>query len=93
MLDAKYQEQITAVALSVLGADAKLFIFGSSLGDGNFNDVDLALDSDVSDQALRQLKEALHESTLPYKVDVINFKQTDEAFKANVLNSKILWLT
>lgn len=70
----------------------KIFIFGSSIKDKHFGDVDIGITGDVTDKEVRDLKEFFEESNFPFFVDVINFNTVEEPFKKNVLNNKVLWI-
>ncbi|MFA5961236.1 MAG: nucleotidyltransferase domain-containing protein [Parcubacteria group bacterium] len=93
MLEEKYQKQISAILRKRLGGEAKFFVFGSSLGEGMFSDVDVAISGDIFDEkAIALAKEDLEESHLPYKVDLVYLKKADENFQAKLLNEKKIWL-
>lgn len=72
--------------------DLKFFIYGSSLHQDRFGDIDIGVVGDIKDRQIYQLKERFKESTLPYFVDVVNFNKVSDSFKNNVLNNKILWI-
>lgn len=93
MLRIKYQNQIKTNIAKHLGRKVKIFIFGSSVKDKKFNDIDVGVMGEgISESKLSLIREELENSILPYKVDVINFNKVDKKFKKKVLEDKILWL-
>ena len=72
--------------------NVKIFIFGSSLKEKNFYDIDVGVSGEVTTEELFYLKEQLTESNLPYIVDIINFNQVKNNFKENIFNNEILWI-
>ena len=94
MIRTKYQNQIKTVITKHLGRKVKIFIFGSSVKDKKFNDIDIGvMGGNIRESKLSLISEELENSPLPYKVDVINFNKVDKKFKEKVLEDKILWLT
>ncbi len=65
---------------------AKAYVFGSRATGASrpYSDLDLALEADgpVSLDAMGDITEALSEADLPYKVDVIDLRAVDPAFRA-----------
>lgn len=70
----------------------KVFLFGSSIRENKFGDIDIGLMGEVKEQDVRKLKESFEESTFPFFVDIINFNNVDEPFKQNVLSNQITWI-
>lgn len=94
MLAKKYQNLIKKIALKYLDEKAKVFIYGSAAANEKFSDVDIGFLSEKPPKdALFKIKEALEESTLPYKVDIVDFNQAGADFKQEVFKNKIIWLT
>jgi len=89
-----YIEKIKEILQKQLTHDEKVFIFGSSVENEKFGDVDLAVVSPqlVAEKAMRQMKEALEESTLPYKFDLVDINQTNDPFRTRVLNGPKIWI-
>ncbi|HAI73831.1 MAG TPA: hypothetical protein DCS28_01020 [Candidatus Moranbacteria bacterium] len=93
MLAEKYQKQISAILRKRLGENTKFFVFGSSLEDGKFSDVDVAFDGGiVEEKNIALAKEDLEESNLPYKVDLVYLEKTEKKFRNKLLKGKKLWL-
>jgi predicted nucleotidyltransferase len=60
---------------------AKIFIFGSRAKENNrkFSDIDIAIkDSKINSQKLAKTRFELEESSLPYKVDLVDYDELDE---------------
>ncbi len=66
--------------------DAKVIAFGSRVNGTkrDISDLDLAIDTGrkMSIYELGRIKEAFQESTLPFRVDVLDWNRTSEEFKA-----------
>jgi len=94
MIKDQYILKIKEIAKNHLKDSGRVFVFGSSVESDRFNDVDLAVISDNPEieKAIRNIKNDLEESTLPYKFDVININQTNDSFRARVLNGPKLWI-
>lgn len=64
----------------------RLFLFGSrATGTARkFSDVDVGIEGrrPVSPTALMNIQEALEESDIPYKVDIVDFSQTSDRFRS-----------
>ncbi len=90
----KYYSSLKKNLLDFFENDKKvqIFIFGSSVKDNRFGDIDIGVIGDVTDKEIRDLKEFFEESNFPFFVDVINFNKVEKSFKENVLNNKILWI-
>lgn len=73
-------------------SNSKFFIFGSSLYEKHFGDIDLGVLGDINKKKIYQLKEIFEDSTLPYSIDIINFNKVSKEFKNNVFNNKVLWI-
>lgn len=93
MVKDKYLKQIQSVIEQFSkGKKVQVFLFGSSVRKERFGDCDIGVTGTVSAQELRKLKETFAESTLPYKVDVVNFNNVSDTFKKEVLQNPIVWL-
>ncbi len=94
MIKRKYSARIYSILAECIKPIPKVFIFGSSLESKFFADVDVGLlGKNIKINALYRAKEKLEESTLPYKVDLVDFNTVDTSFKEEVLNKTIQWLT
>jgi predicted nucleotidyltransferase len=71
-----------------LPAGARAFVFGSRAHGGarQYSDLDLALEWDrpLGLDLMSQIAEALSESDLPYKVDIVDLALVDPAFRAHI---------
>ena len=85
MIDQKIKEQIKKAVLKYIGSDYKIFIFGSRTSDhhGRFSDLDLGISGEksISGKQMVLLKEALENSPIPYKIDVVDFRGVSEEFR------------
>lgn len=76
-------------------AGARIWIFGSrARGDQKpFSDIDILIelgsDSHLPPGLLSQIKEAVEESRLPYKVDFVNITDLAESYRQGVLQDRI----
>ena len=94
MIKDKYLNQVIATLKSFNhNGETRYFLFGSSLIQDRFGDLDIGVIGKVKDGEIGEIKEQLEESVLPYFVDVIDFNKVSADFKNNVFNNKILWLT
>lgn len=92
MINNKYLEQIKIIFNDFLSSGKKCFLFGSSLEKDHFGDVDIAVVGGISIKEIDELKTKFKNSSLPYKIDIVNLDEADEDFKENILNNKILWI-
>lgn len=94
MIKQKYSARIYSILVELIKPTPRVFIFGSALRSNTFADVDVGLlGESISDSDIYRTKEEFEESTLPYKVDLVNFSTADKDFKKEVLNGEIKWLT
>ena len=72
----------------------RYFLFGSSVRKERFHDIDLAVvGNKASGKKLSQLRDSFYESTIPYKVDVVDFDATDEGFREYVSHHEpLIWI-
>ena len=71
----------------------QLYMFGSrAKGTAhNASDIDVAVKGEnITPVQLSEIRDALHESDIPYKVELINFKSANKAFKQSIDNEGIL---
>lgn len=89
---AKVREMVTA-ALADTSAD--VWLFGScARGDaGHLSDIDVAVEAAMPLPAglLARLREALEESTIPYRVEIVDLRDTDDRFREAVYAEGIRW--
>jgi predicted nucleotidyltransferase len=72
----------------------RYFVFGSSMKGGAYHDIDLGvIGNKKSGRNLAELKDLLYDSTISYRVDVVDFDDADLDFSSYVLNKEpILWI-
>ncbi len=94
MVDEKYVIRIREILEKHLTDNEKVFIFGSSVENEKFGDVDLAIVSQriVGEKVMRYIREDLEESTLPYKFDLVDINQANDPFRTRVLNGPKIWI-
>lgn len=76
---------------------AEIWAFGSRVR-GNAkptSDLDLAIvgDQPVDQKVLWKLREAFDESTLPIKIDIVDYAQTGESFRNIIAEQKVVLQT
>ena len=87
-------QQVRAVVESVAEqANVQVYLFGSwARGEERVtSDIDLAVEGEEASELAMQLREALEESDIPYRVDVVNLMEASPALLANVRKEGILW--
>lgn len=84
------QEQVKLIKklIETFLPDSKVYVFGSrSRGDHKrYSDLDLAVESKspIAKEALSALQEQFTESTLPFKVDLIELLKIDTDFRNSI---------
>lgn len=91
MLKTKYQKQIKNILVKHLGQDIKAVIFGSSVQDEVFHDIDVGI-LGGNQKKFVKIREELENSRIPYKVDLVNLDLAEKKFKNKILKEKIIWL-
>ena len=84
------------IAVDTLAAyPVKIYLFGSwARGTpSESSDIDLAIDSETPLPAgiLSTLRERLEESTIPWRVEVVDLRNAASSFRERVLHEGILW--
>ena len=71
----------------------RYFLFGSSVRKEKFHDIDLGVIGNKNSQKkLSDLRDRLYDSSIPYKVDVVDFDAADGDFRDSVLQSEPVWI-
>jgi len=83
-IDPKYLDEVRRI-LSEHFPDAEVRVFGSRVT-GNarrFSDIDIALvePERIDPRRIEELKDALSESDIPYRVDVLDWNAVSESFR------------
>ena len=79
------------------GTPAKAYLFGSwaRSEERRTSDIDIAIEfeshSDTNHRTLMQLRHALEESTIPYRIDVVDLHEADTHIIDKVRGEGILW--
>ena len=87
-------QQVRSVVASVAEkANVQVYLFGSWVrGEERVtSDIDLAIEGEDASEMAMQVREALEESNIPYRVDVVNLVEASPALLANVRKEGILW--
>ena len=89
--------EVRAVVARVLGErDATVYLFGSfaSGTQRRSSDIDLAIESatPLPRSLLAKLRDALEESRVPYRVDVVDLAEADPAFRERVRRTGRVWI-
>ena len=93
MIADKYKIKIKEIISKHLSGRDRAFIFGSSVGSNDFSDVDIGIISKPRrDIKIHLISAELEDSTIPYKIDLVDFNQVDAKFREMVFNSEILWI-
>ena len=91
--DLKLVRQLVLSGLG--GAPARVYLFGSrATGHARpASDIDVAVWplTELPIGTLALIREALEESLIPFTVDLVDLRDTDEAFRARVLKEGIAW--
>ncbi len=81
-----------------LSKGTKVFLFGSrAMGHySRSSDIDIGImpssnNEESLERKLTQIKEAIDESVIPYKVDIIDFSKVSDKFKVEALKNTIEW--
>ena len=87
-------QQVKAVVETVTKqANVRVYLFGSwARGEERVtSDIDLAMEGEDASEKVMEVREALEESDIPYRVDVVNLMEASPALLANVRKEGILW--
>ena len=88
-------QRVREIVLSELGeCSAKIYLFGSwARGtESQSSDIDIAIDwSNGLAAPLATLREVLEESTIPYRIDVVDLAEADVVFVEKVQKEGVLW--
>ena len=87
-------QQVRSVVAPVAEkANVQVYLFGSwARGEERVtSDIDLAIEGEDASEMAMQVREALEESNIPYRVDVVNLMEASPALLANVRKEGILW--
>lgn len=94
MIKKKYQKNIVEIITKYIPKNGKIFIFGSSVNNIDFADVDVGIENaNIKPKEMNNMIEDFEESNIPYKIDLVDFSKVDKNFKKKVKEEKIIWLT
>lgn len=70
-------------------------LFGSRARGGNrsYSDVDIGIipHGSFDKTTITFLREKIEESTIPYKVEIVNLEETPDDFKREILKDAVVW--
>ena len=87
-------QQVKAVVEKITKqANVRVYLFGSwARGEERVtSDIDLAIEGKEASELAMQVREALEESDIPYRVDVVNLMEASPELLANVRKEGIVW--
>ena len=92
----RYLEEVKKIVFQFIPKDsARVYLYGSwARGEERpSSDIDIGISplKKFSPRLLSDLSEALEESSIPYRVEIVNLKETSEAFLKRVMKEGILW--
>ncbi|MDC0980243.1 nucleotidyltransferase domain-containing protein [Bdellovibrionales bacterium] len=91
----RYSKLILDQIVAELGSEVGVFLFGSRARDEQlkFSDFDVGLyaGKPIPEESIRKINSALKESTLPFKVDLIDFYRTKKEFQLIALEEIKVW--
>jgi predicted nucleotidyltransferase len=92
----KALEEVRRIVMDVVGGgQAAVYLFGSrARGEATpLSDIDVAIEPHTSlpPGTLARLRERLEESSVPYRVDVVDLRRADPALRRRVLAEGIQW--
>lgn len=92
----KVEKQIKAIIYDVLDSESlELIIFGSravgSAYPGSDYDIAIKADGKISDRLLAIIREKLEDSTIPNKIDLVDYHSVSQELKINIDKDGIRW--
>ena len=94
--DEKYMILLKQIVLAIINPQKiMVFLFGSRVSGhharGADADIGLLADDKLPANLYHQIRNAIDESILPWKVDIVDFTRVDPAFKEDVLKDIVIW--
>lgn len=95
-MENKYLAKLKNLVLSLLRDEkVKIVLFGSrARNDSNIgSDVDIGLlpYGEFDRRKIFLLKEKIEDLNIPYKVEIVNFRETSEEFKKEAVKEAVVW--
>jgi uncharacterized protein len=92
----KYIEQLKQIILEALaGEDVRIFLFGSRAHgthrSGSDVDIGMIPAKTMDPAGIAFLRERIEESNIPYKVDIVDFRDVSDDFRKSALNGAVIW--
>ncbi len=93
MIKDRYKNKIKNIISKYIEEKDRVFIFGSSVRNDKYNDIDVGiLASENRNIKIYLINEELENSTIPYKIDVIDFNKVEDDFKNEIFKNEIVWI-
>jgi len=75
----------------LIASGCSIFVFGSrARGDHHqFSDLDVLVEGSIEPSVLSQIMEALEESTIPFRVDIVRLGDLAESYREGVLRDMV----
>ncbi len=92
----KYLQQLKTILLKEFqGAEVSIYLFGSMARhqENRASDIDIGIleRSKLAPGQWQRVREAVEESSIPYKVEIVNLKDVSKSFYDQVMKEGILW--
>ena len=88
-------KHIIVGVISTLFPQAKIYLFGSrARGDYKHgSDIDIAIDTGKREDyvAVGEARDMLNESSIPWKIEVVDFHNIPEKMQQNILRESVTW--
>ena len=94
-MTARYTDNVRAIVRQFdPNGSNRYFLFGSSVRNERYRDIDVGVVGNAqSRKPLSELRDLFYDSSIPYKVDVVDFDTADDEFKTFVFqNEPIVWI-
>ena len=95
MIQDRYKKEIIEIIRKYLGP-CQIYLFGSRARGSNQpnSDIDIAIDTGARAdwRTIVRIKQELDEqTTIPFKIDVVDLQSANESFKEEIIKDYILW--
>ncbi|MBU1171819.1 MAG: nucleotidyltransferase domain-containing protein [Proteobacteria bacterium] len=96
--DEKYTNILKDIILSLVDTEkVMVFLFGSRASGGHTSrsdaDIGLLSDDKLPHDLFHKIRNAIDESIIPWKVDVVDFTKVSPSFKDEALKDIVIWNT
>jgi len=91
-LTAEHEQLLTDIVIAPLSKQgASIFVFGSrARGDyKKFSDLDIVVEGVVPASLISGIRESLEESSLPFRVDIVQIHELADSYREGVLRDRV----